>query len=444
MGDSITISEEESGWEGYLISSALLSRMRRSPVAAFLLPLDNGAQEIRALDGLRAVAAMSIVFYHALRTVNFQNRTINQQTGNIYFYLSTGVHLFFVLSGFLLFLPYARALLQNRPLPSAARFYQRRAMRILPAYWVALTILAWLPTSEHTLPLGAGTIITHILMIHDMFPDFNRDLEGPFWTLAVEVQFYLLLPLLAVVLARVMGVSRSRGRLVGGILLLLALALGVRALDMILAKEVPASVGNGLVSAFVQVTMGTQGKYLEVFCLGMLCSAIYVMTVEMDGFSRARQRSHAWLLLLLGAVVIVILALPHSQLGSVPTMVVALGDLSNALFVGVGYSILLLAILWGSLSIRWAFGLAPIRFIGHISYSLYLWHLPLLHAMIPIFAVVPVVMRVISAFGIAYLSYQLVERPFLKRRRHNEKSVHTAAWPTPALAGDQPPEAMPI
>ncbi len=60
-------------------------------------------------------------------------------------YAQTGVHLFFVLSGFLLFLPYARAMLQDRPLPTARRFYQRRALRILPAYWVCMIALVLSP-----------------------------------------------------------------------------------------------------------------------------------------------------------------------------------------------------------------------------------------------------------------------------------------------------------
>lgn len=384
-----------------------------------LKPLDNGVVEIRALDGLRAVAALSIVVYHALRTVGFQHSVLNQQTGNLYFYLSTGVQLFFVLSGFLLFLPYARVMLRGQPLPSAQRFYRRRALRILPAYWVALVILALLPTSAHTAPLGIGTLVTHVLMIHDMFPVFNRDLEGPFWTLAVEVQFYLLLPLLAVFVAKIMGSSRSRTRLLGGLLALLALALGLRALDMALADQLPPDGDGGFLTSFVYATMGTQGKFLEVFILGMLCSAIYVMSVEISAFSLRHQRRSAWLLLLLALAVIVVLALPHGSPGDAPAALVRFGDFINPLLVGLGYCILLLAILWGDTAIRWVFEVAPMRFIGLISYSLYLWHLPVLHAMIPAFADASMTLRIAGAFVFAYLSYQLVERPFLKRRRHN-------------------------
>src|SRR5690242_20063157 len=103
--------------------------------------MDNGPQEIRALDGLRALAAFSIVGFHALLFLQFEYTPLSRAVNHGWYYLSTGVHLFFVLSGFLLFLPYVRALLDGERLPSARRFYQRRALRILPAYWVCLTIM---------------------------------------------------------------------------------------------------------------------------------------------------------------------------------------------------------------------------------------------------------------------------------------------------------------
>jgi peptidoglycan/LPS O-acetylase OafA/YrhL len=412
--------------------------MGRTRLVQRLKPLDNGVVEIRALDGLRAVAALSIVAYHALRTIDFQHSALNQQTGNLYFYLSTGVQLFFVLSGFLLFLPYARVMLQGQPLPSARRFYQRRALRILPAYWVALVVLALLPTSEHTAPLGIGTLVTHVLMIHDMFPVFNRDLEGPFWTLAVEVQFYVLLPLLAVMLAKIVGSSRSHARLLCGLLTLLALALGLRALDMALADQLPPSGAGGFLTSFMYATMGTQGKFLEVFILGMLCSAIYVMSVEMSAFSLRQQRRCAWLLLLLALAVIIALALPHGSPGGASAALVRFGDFINPLLVGLGYSILLLAILWGGTAIRGVFELAPLRFIGLISYSLYLWHLPVLHAMIPAFVEAPMTLRIAGAFVFAYLSYQLVERPFLNHRHRNARqSMATSIRSSAGITGTE-------
>ena len=70
---------------------------------------DNSAQEIRALDGLRACAALSVVLFHVF-LVSHASLTFLGPDGTLgWYYLMTGVHLFFVLSGLLLFLPFVRA-----------------------------------------------------------------------------------------------------------------------------------------------------------------------------------------------------------------------------------------------------------------------------------------------------------------------------------------------
>ncbi|MGE5334011.1 MAG: acyltransferase family protein [Nitrososphaerota archaeon] len=402
-------------------------------------PLDNGVQDIRALDGLRAVAALSIVVFHALHAADFQTSPASRTFGNYFWYLSTGVHLFFVLSGFLLFLPYARAMLRNRELPNHWRFYRRRALRILPAYWTALAILAWLQTTDHVHAGFTSSLITHALMLHDMFPAFNRDFEGPFWTLAIEAQFYLLLPFIAAALAWFVGKSRSVGRLLGGIALLTLLALGVRGLDIVVADGMSKTATSGFAPTFVLATMGTQGKYLEVFFMGMFASVIYVATAEMNGLSATVRQQLAWLVLLV-SIIIILLAVPHTIYATPmfqPSPGWGVGALIYPMIVGVGYATLLLAIVGGSRALRWLFEAPPLRFVGLISYSLYIWHLPVILAIIPLFTGVPLLVRVVCAFGVAYLSYQLVERPFLKRRSRQDTPRSTAALPEPALVGNR-------
>ena len=416
--------------------------MGRSKIVTFLKPLDNGSQEIRALDGLRAAAALSIVVFHALHAEDFQHSALGGVLGNFFWFLPTGVHLFFVLSGFLLFLPYARALLLNRPLPGFWRFYQRRALRILPAYLVVLVALAWLQSAHRGTPVTGESLLAHLLMIHDMFVPFNRDFEGPFWTLAVEAQFYLLLPVLALLLAKIVGATRSRARLLGGIGVLIAGALAVRGVDIVLMDWLHAGTSHGFAREFVLFTMGMQGKYLEVFMVGMLASAVYIISVEHDGMSRALRR-RLGLVALWGALVIVLLAVPFIRYGGTifgPGQTWNAGVLIYPLVVGVGYSTLLLAILWGSRPVRWLFEAPPTRFVGHISYSLYLWHDPIILAMVPLFAAFPLVVRVACAFLVAYLSYQFVERPFLARRRRGERPGYMAY--TPAISREEARSAM--
>ena len=406
-----------------MATATVTRRLGWGRIKTALLPLENGPKEIRALDGLRAIAALSIVAFHTLLAMRFYRTAAGRALHMSWYDLAAGVDLFFVLSGFLLFLPYARAMFQGRPLPSARRFYKRRALRILPAYWVCLAILLLVATPGHTTAGLIADIVSHVLMIHDAFPSFNQDINGPFWTLAVEAQFYLLLPLLALGVAWIVGRSRSLGRMVAALLGLIALALALRWVDALVMAASGANTGAAKLGAyFVRATLGTQGKHLEVFSTGMLCAALYVGIVELPrsrplvGAVGLRRVGN---ILLLVALALIALAAPHWALSGVKFAPGARWDTPTLLYpllTGAGFGALLLAILWGGRGIGRVFAWGPLRFIGLISYSLYIWHLPVLHAQIPLFTGMPLALRVAFAFVVSYLSYQLVERPFLRRR----------------------------
>lgn len=400
---------------------------------SWLKPLSNGPGEIRALDGVRALAALSIVVFHTFLLLRFEYLPFSHAIDNAWYYLSTGVQLFFVLSGFLLFLPYARAILTERPLPSAARFYQRRALRILPAYWVCLALVIWLNSGDyHTfLPWN---IPSHILLIHDYFPRYNRAMDGPFWTLAVEWQFYLLLPLLAWGVSRLVGRSRSLLRLIGALIGLIVVALALHAFDLYLMGTLPTNgfrADHTVTKYVIILTMGAQGKFIEVFAVGMICSALYVATVEGKRLAPRVTRGLAWALLLLAAGVVWFASL-HTTFSDVlysPGVHWGWQAVGYPLLVGVGYGALVLAVVWGNAVIRWPFSVYPLRFIGLISFSLYLWHLPILHGQLPDMATSPLWLRLVVILLVSYLSYQLVERTFL-RWRVRRQPAPTAALPT--------------
>jgi peptidoglycan/LPS O-acetylase OafA/YrhL len=415
----------------------------RSRILSLVKPMDNGPQEIRALDGLRAVAALSIVLFHTLLLLQVEYTPLSQAINNGWYYLSTGVQLFFVLSGFLLFLPYARAMLDGKQLPSARRFYRRRALRILPAYWVCLALMVALKFYVRHVPFSPGDVVAHIFLIHDFFPQFNRDYNGPFWTLAVEAQFYLLLPLLALIVARICGGRRSPWRIAGGIGLLIAGALTLRLIDSAAIASLPANAAltDSPSGIFVLATMGMQGKYLEVFAVGMLCALLYVLTIERRVLS-AEQLRQLSLLALVGAGACMALTIPHADLAS---LMVAPGahwgaDVSGyPLLVGLGFGGLVLGILWGGHRARFLFEVSPMRIVGLCSYSLYLWHLPIIHGSVPLLANMPVPLVIAGAFLVAYLSYQLIERPFLNHRQRQ-----TAKDAPAAAAAQRGPAVVPV
>jgi len=393
--------------------------------------MENGPKEIRALDGLRAMAALSIVLFHIMLFLQLEYTPLSQAINHGWYYLSTGVHLFFVLSGFLLFLPYARAMLDGQRLPSARRFYRRRALRILPAYWVCLALMVTLKLYVQHVPFSLGDVAAHIALIHDSFPQFNRDYDGPFWTLAVEAQFYLLLPLLALIISRVCGGRRSPWRIAGGIGILIAGTLALRTTDSKIIASLPVhtTLTDSPGGIFVLATMGMQGKYLEVFAVGMLCALLYVITIERHMLSAERLRQLG-LFALAGAGLCMALAIPRVDLAGLmvtPGAQWGADVIGYPLLVGLGFGGIVLAILWGGQWLRFLFEVSPTRIIGLFSYSLYLWHLPVIHGAVPIFTGVPLVLAIAGAFLVSYLSYQLVERPFLARRHRRSGSESPAS-----------------
>src|SRR4051794_1356756 len=96
-------------------------------------------------DSLRAIAALAIFGTHAYFTLR------NNAPGPVRPYaarLEVGVYIFFVISGFLLYRPFVRARLSGSPAPATGAYAWRRLLRIGPAYWIALTLVAlWL--GEH-------------------------------------------------------------------------------------------------------------------------------------------------------------------------------------------------------------------------------------------------------------------------------------------------------
>lgn len=169
------------------------------------------------MDGLRAIAAISVLVSHAGFAAGYsQAGTLGTWTTN----LNSGVTIFFVISGFLLYRPFVAAQLTGRSGPGLSRFYWRRLLRIVPAYWTALTVLA--------IASGDGGTFDHWPVHYLFLQPYQATAPGGLfqtWSLAVEVAFYLVLPLYAFVAGRVFEHSPVRRRVAGELWLLLGISL---------------------------------------------------------------------------------------------------------------------------------------------------------------------------------------------------------------------------
>jgi peptidoglycan/LPS O-acetylase OafA/YrhL len=105
-----------------------------------------------------------------------------------------GVDCFFVLTGFLLCGPYLRAIVDGASLPDWRRFATRRALRIYPLYLACLA-LSVVDESLHAQRPSLLDVGAHLLMLHGFFVPYITQINGPLWTMAVDAQFYVLMPI---------------------------------------------------------------------------------------------------------------------------------------------------------------------------------------------------------------------------------------------------------
>jgi peptidoglycan/LPS O-acetylase OafA/YrhL len=322
---------------------------------------------IRGFDGLRALAALAVLSYHVSWRAGVR---ASDWFAPVLWELKGGVAIFFVISGALLYLPYARAMRDRRPLPGWRGYARRRAVRILPAYWVALTAVAIGPFGAGVLGADAGRYYG-LSQIYDLQTAFGGLKVA--WSLCVEVTFYALLP----VFARVVG-ERASVRVQLG--LIGALGAGSLVLRGALAGSLTGSFeGHGT------TLMVSLPGMLDWFAIGM---GLAVLRAELEAGRAARSLPAALGRRPLGCVALsfalfaVAAPMQHGDL-----VLPWYGLLPHAA-IGLGSGLLVLAVIVPRPQRResWLVRVLShplIAWIGTISYGVYLWHLPVLDLISP-------------------------------------------------------------
>lgn len=161
---------------------------------------------MEVVDGLRGLAVCLVVLFHVWQISWLDYTALLHSPVDLSFMPGmgfVGVDLFFFLSAFCLTLPYARHWLEGGPAPTLGHHFGRRAAKILPSYWVALVLLLLFHADTSIPPDRLWFHIgTHLLFIHNLFFESLNSIGGVLWSLATEVQFYFLLPLLLLVFRR--------------------------------------------------------------------------------------------------------------------------------------------------------------------------------------------------------------------------------------------------
>lgn len=361
---------------------------------------DEARRRTAAIDGLRGLAALSVLVFHVwLYTLPRPDASARDGVLEYAVHeLRLGLVLFFVLSGFLLYMPWVAAALGGARRPRLGAYALRRAARVAPAYYLALAgsvLLLWGADGTPGVRLPDGDqVLLFVLFAQNFSTGTVMSLDPPMWTLAVEVSFYVALPL-AGALALRGGGGRARQTVVP----LALLALGVAYNAQIAGRGLPLTASKILPAM------------LPYFALGMLAAVL--------AHGRRVRGSLAAALALLGLAAVVGDAVWHArgavtgshalELRIVRDVPAAAGFALIIALVGAGRSVPLLSS-------------RPLAALGTVSYGIYLWHVPVMlglraNGLLPLAPVLafPVVMAL--TLPIAAASWRFVERPAIERAR---------------------------
>lgn len=351
---------------------------------------------------MRACAALVVLVSHVYDFTYFPS-TYTSVAGHLAIAASWGVFVFFALSGYLIFLPFARHWWGSRPPLSYSRYVANRALRILPIYYVVLiAYTAWHRDGGQWSQLGRFAVFWQNYSIYTIYR-----VDGPMWSLVNEVQFYLLLPLLAFGLGVVTRRSRT-GAVVG--LLLIAVGSGGARLWFWLATSNTSTLVQFHQPHWYPWIVSLP-LTLVFFVPGMLLA---MMRVAWD--ERRPRWASGWLgrgeVWFVAGLVVLAIGCISSRI-QVAQLVAAIGA-----FGLVGACVLPFdtAPRLGFLDWRW------LASIGLASYSVYLVHQPIVELLVaaswyPNGFVAVLVGALAITLALAAIGYLLVERPFLSLRR---------------------------
>lgn len=333
--------------------------------AATTLSRSADTGRVRGLDGLRAIAAFAIVFHH----VGFQSAaTYRHDTWGGYLgRLDIGVPVFFALSGFLLFRPIAVSVLDDTALRPALEHLWRRALRIYPAFWVALTLIVAFTSEAFVDVTGA---VTTYLLVHIHWPTHSIGPMPQAWSLATEISFYAALPLMARFLRPWLR-DRDRVARRNGLLVFVACCY----LLSVFFRIWVLSLDTRWTASQVLWLPGT----LDYFAIGMGLAVARVGFGSDDPIRRRLERwggpaGYWWI----GAAVLFQIVSQHMGLALGVESASWPREIARQVVYGAIGFCLLFPLVFGSgqrSRLRSFVQSGPMEWLGTISYSVYLWHM---------------------------------------------------------------------
>jgi peptidoglycan/LPS O-acetylase OafA/YrhL len=377
-------------------------------------PARSSPRHVGALDGFRGIAALGVAVSHVWLFVRGDGTAPDSRllTG-VLGEGRLGMPLFFVLSGFLIFRPFAAAAIDGRPQPRPVPYAVRRLARIVPAYWLVMIVAAVLLAHlAHPLQQPLSALPSFLLFLQNYDPATHGGLNPPTWSVGVEMSFYLAVPLLGLAAAATVGrmtTPRERRLALAGV------CFGLTVAGSYLIGQGTFHEWDATVTDTLPVRMGSFG-------VGMLVAVL--------AHDRTVGRRGATGLVLAGLTLVAVETASRIYvLGSE-----ALRDQLMDTPVSVGFGLIIAAVVLGRPAGGSVLASSPLRKLGDWSFGLYLVHYPVIAILrsterFPQDPLLAEVVVIGISLAIAALLWRFVESPSIAWAHRRTPSRRTAPRP---------------
>lgn len=313
-------------------------------------------RHLDVLDGFRALFVLLVGWYHIWQqgwlspTLVIGGRVISLD-----FLLRSGylwVDGLLLLSGFVLYLPYT----QGKNAPSVTDFYRRRLIRIVPSYLLCILPLFAIALIKGQYPSASDAwkdLLAHLTFTHNLFPFSAQQtpLNGALWTLAVEMQFYLIFPLLARAYRKKPGLTYIL--MTGAAFAFRRFAAGQSDTSMLI-NQLPA--------------------FLDVYANGFLAASVFAALRRKMGNGKWDLRIRLFFTVVFALCICLLIPLLQDQAASNGYENIRLGQLQRRFPLSVLLSCAMVSAACGVTGLRFLLGNPVMRFLSAVSFQFYIYH----------------------------------------------------------------------
>lgn len=310
--------------------------------------VNKNSLNINIIDGLRGLAIIMVVFFHywQISWISFGSINFIAQSGFI------GVELFFFISAFCIFYPYALHIFEGYKEQSIKEFFLKRVAKIIPSYILAMVIILSFEQGMFTSSKELlWNIFTHIIFIHNFFPKTYYSINGVFWSLAVEIQFYILFPI-------ILYLFKRKPFLTYIFFCIIALIYRYYVLNYF----------RNNISFLLNQTI----SFLDIFASGIMTA--YLLVMLKNKFVEIKKLHPFFTIISIIAILIFLLLLKSLFDIRFNKDGIQIWQLENRFLISIVFSILTLSLYFSSNILKKLFSNVFLRFMSVISYNLYIWH----------------------------------------------------------------------